>query len=115
MTERLGALAFACVAFFIGFTFFGTQNAAPIEAPASAEIRADQATSAVMVERLIARFDCWTGEAPADMQGQVPGHVIVTHPGDDHPVRGGEFLVGKALDQLFAGAANHLQVHAFCR
>lgn len=67
------------------------------------------------VASLISRFDCWSGAAPADMQGRVPGHVIVTRAGDDHPVRGGATLVGKALEQAFEGVDHDLRVHAFCR
>ncbi|KRF16538.1 hypothetical protein ASG90_09615 [Nocardioides sp. Soil797] len=114
VAESLGGLAFVCTGFLVGFTFFGG-HAAPTEAPASAQVRTDEATAEDLVEKLIERFDCWSGPAPADMEGQVPGHVIVTHPGDDRPIRGGDVLVGKALDQLFAGVDNHLQVHAFCR
>lgn len=67
------------------------------------------------VERLIERNACWTGEAPAAMQGKVPGHVVVSLPDGRGPRLGGPALVGKALDNLFAGADHDLTVHAFCR
>ena len=56
---------------------------------------------------------CWTGEAPADMVGQVPGHVVVIK---DGLVRyGADRLVGQALAQAFDGEDHGLQVVAFCR
>lgn len=66
-------------------------------------------------EDLIQRHGCWTGKAPADMEGAIPGHVIVTRPGADAPEYGGARLVGLALDQAFNGADNGLTIHAFCR
>lgn len=62
---------------------------------------------------LVAANECWTGEAPADMQGQVPGHVVVTV--GDTARLGGDRLVGKALGQMFDGADHGLTIHAFCR
>lgn len=62
---------------------------------------------------LVAEHDCWTGEAPADMQGVVPGHVVVTVDGSTR--LGGERMVGKALEQLFEGADHGLIVAGFCR
>jgi hypothetical protein len=62
---------------------------------------------------LVAANECWTGEAPADMAGQVPGHVVVTMDGTARV--GGDRLVGKALGQMFDGADHGLTIHAFCR
>lgn len=63
---------------------------------------------------LVARHDCWSGPAPADMEGKMPGHVVVTLP--DGEIRyGGSHLVGKALDQIFSDAEYGLTVHGFCR
>lgn len=62
---------------------------------------------------LVATHDCWTGEAPADMQGVVPGHVVVTVDGTTR--LGGERMVGKALAQIFEGADHGLRVAGFCR
>lgn len=58
--------------------------------------------------------DCWTGSAPADMVGKIPGHVLVTKPNGKRVV-GGPVLVGKALDQQFAGEDHGLIIHGFCR
>lgn len=62
---------------------------------------------------LVAEHDCWTGEAPADMQGVLPGHVVVTVDGATRYA--GERMVGKALGQIFEGVDHELVVHGFCR
>lgn len=62
---------------------------------------------------LLERHDCWTDEAPADMGGQIPGHVVITV--DGQPRLGGDRLVGKALDQLFGDTNHGLTVVGFCR
>lgn len=64
---------------------------------------------------LLEEHDCWTGEAPADMAGQVPGHVVVTLPGRDEPTYGGRALTEAALDQVFGEAEHDLTVWGFCR
>lgn len=56
---------------------------------------------------------CWNGEAPADMAGKIPGHVVVTVDGETRTA--GERMVGKALGQLFDGEQHGLTVHGFCR
>lgn len=61
---------------------------------------------------LIAANDCWTGEAPSDMAGVVPGHVVVSVDGVARI--GGERMVGKALEQAFEGADHGLAIHGFC-
>lgn len=65
------------------------------------------------VERLVGGHGCWTSDAPADMQGVVPGHVVVTVDGTTR--HAGPRMVGKALSQLFEGVDHGLTVHAFCR
>lgn len=62
---------------------------------------------------LVTAHGCWTGEAPADMRGVLPGHVVVTVDGE--PRYAGERMVGKALDQVFGGVDHGLSVHGFCR
>ena len=62
---------------------------------------------------LIDRHACWTDEAPADMEGRFPGHVVVTRP-DQRTVYSAR-LVGPSLEQVFDGADHDLRVHAFCR
>lgn len=63
---------------------------------------------------LVARHGCWSGEAPADMAGKMPGHVVATLPNGETRL-GGSHLVNKALDQLFAGEDHGLIVRGFCR
>lgn len=62
---------------------------------------------------LVAEHGCWAGDAPAEMQGVMPGHVVVTVGGATR--LGGERMVGQALEQIFDGADHGLIVHGFCR
>ncbi len=62
---------------------------------------------------LIAAHDCWTGEAPADMAGTIPGHVVVSVDGVARYA--GERMVGRALEQVFDGVDHGLAIHGFCR
>jgi hypothetical protein len=66
------------------------------------------------VEVLVERHGCWSGEAPDDMVGVLPGRVVVSEPGEG-PRVAGERMVGLALEQIFEGADHGLTVHAFCR
>lgn len=93
-----------------GFDHFGIGDLD--YAPSSPE--AIEAVEESRAEKLIERHGCWTGEAPADMAGVVPGRVIVSPVGGG-PRVGGPAMVGKALDQIFAGAEHGLTVHGFCR
>jgi hypothetical protein len=62
----------------------------------------------------VEKYDCWTGEAPADMQGKMPGHVIITEKNVTY--RAGEKKVGEALSVIFEGKVTGIQeIHAFCR
>lgn len=79
---------------------------APADVPASS-ITAPEAIV------LLDAHDCWTGDAPADMRGVLPGHVVVVIDGDAR--LGGERMVGKALDQLFGDVDHGLTVVGFCR
>lgn len=72
------------------------------------------ATAPDRVAQLVTRHGCWTGQAPADMQGQLPGHVVVTPAGATEPIRGGSLWVGRALEHAFDGKHPGLTVHAFC-
>lgn len=66
---------------------------------------------------LIAVHHCWTGPAPHDMLGKLPGHVVATYAPSRGPSRTvySSSLVGPALDQLFGGKPYGIEVHAFCR
>lgn len=61
-------------------------------------------------ERLVERHGCWTGQAPADMAGKVPGHVVLAKGGYQGPE-----TVRLALEQTFQNADHGLTVVAFCR
>lgn len=61
---------------------------------------------------LVDRHGCWSGEGPA---GVIPGHVVVTLPGDDDPTYGGHRLAGRALEQAIDGVDHDLAIHGFCR
>ncbi|MDP3891238.1 hypothetical protein [Nocardioides sp.] len=74
----------------------------------------DLATSRTL-ELLLERHGCWSGQAPADMQGQIPGGVVVTRAGAAAPAYGGATMVARALDHVFAGEHPDLVVHGFCR
>ena len=63
---------------------------------------------------LLDQHGCWTSQAPADMRGKVPGHVVVSTP-SGRIVYGGTRLVAKALDQQFANKPAGLTVWGFCR
>ena len=66
------------------------------------------------VQDLVDTYGCWRREAPSDMQGKVPGHVVVTR-SDGRTVYGGAHLVGLALGQEFENQPAGLTIWAFCR
>jgi hypothetical protein len=59
---------------------------------------------------LVRRDRCWSGDAPADMAGRVPGHALVRLPHDDAP-RLVDSSVGFGI--WLDGDPGHL--YAFCR
>lgn len=89
---------------------------------ASSPERAERPLAVGSPEYLIEKHDCWTGAAPSDMEGVLPGHVVVTFPGAVAPTYGGDKAVGIALEQLAHdevipgdGEDHGVTVHAFCR
>jgi hypothetical protein len=90
----------------LGFTW--ADSSVRVEQEAG-EARLDEAAA------LIARHGCWTREAPPDMAGVIPGHAVVTLPGDDEPSYVGPRWTGRALERVFEGTHEDLVVHAFCR
>ena len=79
--------------------------------------RDDQAVvdvRAIRAELLVERHHCWTGEAPPDMRGKLPGGVVAARPGHRVELLRGRW-VGRALDQVFEGVEHGLRVYAFCR
>jgi hypothetical protein len=93
-------IAFAASALLFACSPAPITTARPVERPVP------------LAERLSDRHDCWSGNAPADMAGEIPGHVVVTYEG--RTVYSAA-LVGPALEQLFDGTDHGLTVHAFCR
>lgn len=70
------------------------------------------AMKSTQAERLIDRHHCWTDEAPTNMRGTIPGHVVITS--GNHTRIGGTHMVGQALEQIFDGTDHGLTVHGFC-
>lgn len=66
------------------------------------------------INELIHQHHCWVRKAPDDMQGEIPGHVVVTLPGETTPTYSAEH-VGPALRHVVNGQHRRLRVHAFCR
>lgn len=115
----VGALVRAVViplSFLTSFLIFSSINQSTTEMEfVSPETPAAQSIVEGSPADLITKHGCWTGEAPADMEGVLPGHVVVTKDGATAPVYGGSRLVGKALEQIFEGKNHNLTVHGFCR
>lgn len=62
--------------------------------------------------QLLDQHDCWTGEAPADVE--IPGGVVLTLPGKSEP-QFSRRLVGPALEQIFGDGTTEYRIHGFCR
>lgn len=104
------------VPFMIGATFSTAVSLLAIDAGLYAG-QDDREVSAVAigstVADLITEHNCWSGEAPSDMVGKVPRHVVVTVRGEARYA--GSRMVGRALEQVFDGVDHGIRVHAFCR
>jgi hypothetical protein len=94
-----GVATAAFVSLLVGAQGLVIEDSAVTPAPVS-EQGADRAT------RLVERRDCWTGEAPA---GVVPGHAVVTLPGERAALVPAEVGFGIWLD------GDPGRLHAFCR
>ena len=110
-----GALGFACTIVAIEAGLMPDLTIKAYSSPSGGS----PATDAVVHEShaLAAAHDCWTGsdDMPADMRGEVPGHVVATRANAERPTYSAA-MVAPALDQVFGTAAdNGLIVHAFCR
>lgn len=109
LSHYLGrAVAWALVAILaalLAVLFFGGPQSGPLPV-------AQRPDAVGSPTALIREHGCWTGSAPADMVGKMPGHVVVTVGGKT--VYSAKY-VGPALEQIFAGKASGLTVHAFCR
>jgi hypothetical protein len=97
--NMIAVLALVCVVIFS----LANSDATPVQRePVSAS-----------APELARAHDCWSGDAPDDMAGRMPGHVVVTVAGE--PRYAGPRMVAKALDQVFGDVDHGLAVHAFCR
>lgn len=76
---------------------------------------ASSPTAGVEVDALMDRHGCWSGEAPAEMAGVVPGGVVFTAPGDGPSYSAEPAVVGRALRHVFDRREPGLVVHGFCR
>lgn len=67
-----------------------------------------------LVERILARHDCWVGEAP---EGVVyPGGVVLAEVGGGPRFYSSDAIVGGALDHLFTSPdPTIVAVYGFCR
>lgn len=76
--------------------------------PAAVQVEPSQpaAPSPSRVERLIERNDCWADDAPKDV---IPGHAVVTLPGQDPKVAHADVGFAIWLD------GRPGTVHAFCK
>lgn len=87
-----------------GITFAAPEDPAVVERPPAPGSPA----------ALLAKHDCWTGEAPADMAGKWPGKAVVTVAGETRVYRT-PVAVGTALDAAFGKPTEIETVHGFCR
>ncbi len=71
--------------------------------------------AAQRVRELVNRYDCWVSEAPEEMAGRVPGHVVLTRDAASLPEYLGGVWVAVALEHVFDGTHPQVRVHAFCR
>jgi hypothetical protein len=85
-----------------------THDTADTQTGARVDVAAERAAE------LIAKHGCWTGEAPADMAGKFPGHVVVRKTDARLPIYSAR-LVGPAIDHVFDGDHAGMTVYAFCR
>lgn len=102
----LGLALVANAACLAGFVVFADEQA-PLPQPSL--VAATVTTEPSEAEALMRRHGCWSDEAPADMAGELPGHVVTDRG------YGGWRLVGLALEQTFDGVDHGLAVHGYCR
>jgi hypothetical protein len=85
-------------------------GAAPVEVT-TARDSVDPSTTAG--QRLMHKHDCWSGQAPAEHAGKVPGAAVVIPAGSDKPVHGPAW-VDPAFEHVFEGKRPGLTVLGFC-
>lgn len=109
--NRIGFLASFGIVLVIGTPIAQSHlDSAPVVSGSNPSLTAPSWT-----EKMITKHNCWTGDAPVDMVGKIPGHVVAEAPGDSAATYHGPKMVSKALDQIFEGADHGLTIYAFCR
>lgn len=88
---------------FAGAALFISAQSAPVE------VTNPNLTAPSYTERLIER------KCEPVAEGTIPGHVVVTAPGDIAARYYGQEMADKALNQQFGDKPAGLTIHAFCR
>lgn len=113
--KALAAFALVAVAFVLMAQTASTVTASP-EAREHGAAAAEQPAVKGSPADLMERHNCWSGEAPADMQGVIPGHVVILMDGDVSAQYRGSKYVGIALAHIFEKPnPNVVEVVGFCR
>ncbi len=120
VTGAIAGAAFATVAVLVDQATldmtYGSSSSISVDSDTPDPTAIDPADD---VQQLVEQHDCWAGAAdmPNDMQGQLPGHVVVSTAASPATPTYSANLVGPALDTVFgAGDGDSgLAVHAFCR
>lgn len=115
LTQTLGrSLGLALVAFGVAAQplIWGSND--HVEAVVGeAQTQVDRPVAEGSPQALLEKHGCWTGTAPADMQGVIPGHVVVAE--GSTPEYRGAVMVSKAFTQIFDGIDQGITVYGFCR
>lgn len=94
----------------VAAAFVFVTNAEPLKA-------AERPLAVGSPAQLVSEHDCWLGAAPADMEGKMPSHVVVTMKTDVAPIYTADAgTVADALGRVFGGKSHGIyKVHGFCR
>jgi hypothetical protein len=111
------ALLAPFVAIAVGYAVASASAMPPVvgAAPSESAGTALESRTAPSANVLLEQHGCWSGPAPADMAGMVPGHAVVTWPGDRGATYGGQRAVDAGIAHVFEGRFSDLTVHGFCR
>lgn len=74
----------------------------------------EQQVGAGRVGLLLKRHGCWSSSPPVEQVGVVPGHAVVTWPGERSASYGSGRAVSAALGHVFDEERPGLVVHGFC-
>lgn len=113
VVKAVATTAMVGAGFFVSSTLVGQQATMVAPEHGGSSVMENRPNAEGSPADLMDKHNCWSGEAPKDMEGQMPGHVVVAK--GDTPVYGGSRLVGQALSQIFEGEDHGLTVYGFCR